>query len=275
MWGSDTAADVGPTFGGMGSLDCHDVHVTEDSSEPLEVVRVGGLPGDTFASMKRLLLGALLGVVACGKTPSPAPAPSEAALPVAASSEPQAPAGPPGDVTDADQVIARLRPRFRSCYQDGLSEDPTMEGRVVIAARVEATGSVGSTEVRTRTGRLSDPVVACMSLAIRNAAFARPTSGHATTLMIPISFVASATASAPLSEEEQGVKHAFTTSCANTLRRRGATSDATTAKQCECSWGVLRRTFTPTEINNAKLSEDPRYAAVQAEATKVCVPGAK
>lgn len=226
---------------------------------------------------------ALLGAAACAKTPAPAPAASESPLATAAPSgaptAAQVPARPggdagDGDIADADQVIGRLRPVFRKCYADGLREDATMAGRVVFSAEVEPKGNVGHIAVQTRTGRLSDPVVACMSLAIQKARFAPPTSGHVAALAIPISFVMSA-ADASTSEEETGVKNAVTTSCAAALRKRGAANEANLSRQCECSWTILRRTFSAAEINDAKLVEDPRFASVKEETARVCVPGAK
>jgi hypothetical protein len=220
--------------------------------------------------MRNPFLFLLLGAAACAKAPTPTPTP----VPSEATSAAQAPSGPAGDVVDADQVIARLRPVFRSCYQDGLREDAAMAGRVVFTVAVEEKGNVGSVAVATRSGGLSEAVVECMSLAIRKATFAPPTSGHVATLKVPISFVA-AEADASLSEEEAGVKNAVVTTCVAGLRRHGATNEDGISGQCECTWRILRRSFSAAEINNPKLIEDPRFAAVKAETRNVCVPGAK
>src|SRR5438105_1916080 len=55
-------------------------------------------------------------------------------------------AGPRGDVSlpgatgagvsNADRVVASLRPRFRACYNQGLQQDPSMSGRLVVSVTV-------------------------------------------------------------------------------------------------------------------------------------------
>jgi outer membrane biosynthesis protein TonB len=107
-------------------------------------------------------------------------------------------AGPTGDaqvggttasvaVSDADRVIASLRPKFKACYQNGLNTDPTMSGKVVISAKIAPTGEVDSANPAENTG-LSPAVAACIARAVRNAQFAAP-GGTGSTLRIPVTFV--------------------------------------------------------------------------------------
>jgi len=90
-------------------------------------------------------------------------------------------------VTDADRVIAGLRPRFRACYQQGLNTDPSMSGKVTITAKVGPNGEVSSADVSSNTG-LSAGVAQCIARAVRNAQFSAP-GGSGSTLSIPVTFV--------------------------------------------------------------------------------------
>lgn len=90
-------------------------------------------------------------------------------------------------VSDADRVIAGLRPRFRSCYQTGLNSDPSMSGKVVISAQIGPNGEVSSANVASNTG-LSPSVAACIASAVKRATFSPP-GGSGSTLSIPVTFV--------------------------------------------------------------------------------------
>ncbi|MFO0663102.1 MAG: AgmX/PglI C-terminal domain-containing protein [Polyangiaceae bacterium] len=90
-------------------------------------------------------------------------------------------------VNGADRVIAGLRGRFRSCYQQGLSSDPTMSGKVVISAKVGPNGEVESANVSSNTG-LSPTVASCIARAVKNAQFDAP-GGGGSQLNIPVTFV--------------------------------------------------------------------------------------
>ncbi len=107
-------------------------------------------------------------------------------------------AGPKGDaqvggssasvpVSDADRVIASLRPRFRQCYQTGLNSDPGMSGKVTISAKVSPNGEVQSAEASSNTG-LSPAVAACIAGVVKRAQFNAP-GGSGSTLSIPVTFV--------------------------------------------------------------------------------------
>ena len=90
-------------------------------------------------------------------------------------------------VTDADSVIAALRPRFRSCYERGLGEDPSMAGKVVISAKIRSNGEVASASSSSNVG-LSTGVAECIAKAVRGAQFAAP-GGAGSSLAIPVTFV--------------------------------------------------------------------------------------
>ena len=90
-------------------------------------------------------------------------------------------------VSDADRVIAGLRPRFRACYQQGLNTDPSMSGKVTITAKVGPNGEVSSADVSSNNG-LSAGVAQCIARAVRNAQFSAP-GGSGSTLSIPVTFV--------------------------------------------------------------------------------------
>jgi TonB family protein len=90
-------------------------------------------------------------------------------------------------MSDADRVVANLRGRFRSCYQNGLDGDPTMSGKVVIRAQVGPNGEVSSSEIASSQG-LSPAVNQCIAGVVKRATFNAP-GGGGSTLQIPVSFV--------------------------------------------------------------------------------------
>lgn len=90
-------------------------------------------------------------------------------------------------ISDADRVIAGLRPRFRQCYQTGLNSDPSMAGKVVITAKVGPNGEVSSADVTSNSG-LSPGVASCIAGVVKRAQFNAP-GGGGSTLNIPVTFV--------------------------------------------------------------------------------------
>lgn len=90
-------------------------------------------------------------------------------------------------VSNADRVIAGLRPRFKSCYQRGLNSDPTMAGKVVIAAKVGPNGEVNDAPIESNSG-LSPEVASCIARVVRSAQFDAP-GGNGSTIRIPVTFV--------------------------------------------------------------------------------------
>lgn len=108
-------------------------------------------------------------------------------------------AGPRGDaaisastskppISDADRVIAGLRPRFRMCYQKGLSADPSIEGTVSIDAKVDAKGEViAATATPAPSTSGIKPVSDCMAATVKRAQFAAPTAESKLTFKVTLS----------------------------------------------------------------------------------------
>jgi hypothetical protein len=90
-------------------------------------------------------------------------------------------------ISDADRVVAGLRPRFKQCYQVGLNSDPTMSGKVVVTAKVGPNGEVLDASIGSNTG-LSPSVANCIAGAVKRAQF-NPPGGGGSTLNIPVTFV--------------------------------------------------------------------------------------
>ena len=89
-------------------------------------------------------------------------------------------------VSDADRVVAKLRPRFRKCYQDGLNDDPGMSGKTTLAAKVQPNGEVGNVDIAEVQG-LSPKVTACMAKVLKGATFTG--NGSFSTVRVPIIMV--------------------------------------------------------------------------------------
>jgi hypothetical protein len=67
---------------------------------------------------------------------------------------------------NAEQAIARLRPRFKRCYQQGLSSTPDMSGSVMMTLVVDGEKiTVTPKQVK----GLSSDVVACLVTAMQAA----------------------------------------------------------------------------------------------------------
>ncbi len=107
-------------------------------------------------------------------------------------------AGPKGDasigatsasvpVANAERVIAGLRPKFRLCYNQGLSQDPGMSGSVTMVVKIAPNGEVNSADAASNSG-LSDSVVKCIARALKNAQFDAPGSSGSV-LQVPAKFV--------------------------------------------------------------------------------------
>jgi hypothetical protein len=171
--------------------------------------------------MKSHVVAAILACTAfaCGASTPPATAPAPAAaepVPVpapaaaAAAPAPAAPAPVPvpvpvpdvvttpvttvsSDVTTPnvvtpDKVIASLRPKFNTCYQDGLKKDPKLEGSVTLSAKIEKDGKVSAVTPKQLTG-LNNAVVKCLSDHLKAASFAAAGGmNYTTSLDIPIGF---------------------------------------------------------------------------------------
>ena len=90
-------------------------------------------------------------------------------------------------VSDAERVVAGLRPKFRACYNKGLASDPGMAGGVTIVTKVAPNGEVSAADASNVSG-LSSDVVSCIQRAVRNAQFSAP-GGSGSTINIPVKFV--------------------------------------------------------------------------------------
>ena len=138
--------------------------------------------------------------VACGGASTPPPA-VESAPPAALAPlyVPNRPAeygvgdAGSGPTSNADVVIEASRASFRRCYQAGLNVDPTMEGKVLISAKLSPTGEVLSSDVTFLEG-LSTDVAACIAGVVKSASFSAP-GGDGSTLQIPVTFVRAAATS--------------------------------------------------------------------------------
>jgi hypothetical protein len=90
-------------------------------------------------------------------------------------------------VANAEASVAKLRPGFKICYQQGLNVDPAMAGKVVMSAKIAPNGEVQSVDAVSNSG-LSSQVVECIKRKVRNAQFDAP-GGSGSTIQIPVSFV--------------------------------------------------------------------------------------
>jgi len=91
-----------------------------------------------------------------------------------------------GRVLDAERVVARLRGRFRACYEHGLASNPPLQGSVKITAKIAPNGEVVSA---TPSGgeSLGQEVVSCLVSRLRSESFTPPEGGGAS-IVIPITF---------------------------------------------------------------------------------------
>jgi TonB family protein len=90
-------------------------------------------------------------------------------------------------VSNAERVVAGLRPGFRACYNQGLQSDPGMSGKVLVSAKISPNGEVASADAAQNSG-LSAGVVQCILRKVRNAQFDAP-GANGSTLQIPVTFI--------------------------------------------------------------------------------------
>jgi hypothetical protein len=91
-----------------------------------------------------------------------------------------------GSVANASSVVARMRGRFRRCYQQGLNTNPEMQGSVTLTAKVGPNGEVLG--VGGGGGGSLGPIVGCLKAVVSGGAFSPPDGGSAI-ITIPITFV--------------------------------------------------------------------------------------
>ena len=93
-----------------------------------------------------------------------------------------------GVVGNASQVVAGMRPAFRSCYQRyGLAENPDAAGSIRLTLRVGAGGEVAGVSA-SATGSLPAAVVSCVETRARAGQFNVPEGGSAV-VVVPVTFV--------------------------------------------------------------------------------------
>lgn len=137
-------------------------------------------------------------------TPAPAAA-APAAAPAPAAPAPATAPAPTAEVTTTpvtavsnevttpnvvtpDKVIASLRPKFNTCYQDGLKKNPKLEGSVTLSAKIEKDGSVSAVTPKNATG-LNPAVMKCLTDHVKAASFAAAGGmNYTTSLDIPVGF---------------------------------------------------------------------------------------
>lgn len=92
-----------------------------------------------------------------------------------------------GSINGADAAIARLRPRFRRCYENGLNQNPDISGKITLKVRIGLSGKVESV-TSSVSGQLPASVVSCVTNAVKARSFPPP-QGSATVLTVPVNFV--------------------------------------------------------------------------------------
>lgn len=91
-----------------------------------------------------------------------------------------------GAVSNASSVVARMKGRFRACYNGGLASNPEMQGSVMLVAKIGPNGGVQG--VGGGGGPLS-PIVGCLKGVVASGGFSPPDNGVGATVSIPITFV--------------------------------------------------------------------------------------
>jgi len=90
-------------------------------------------------------------------------------------------------VANAEAAIARLRPGFRSCYNKGLANDPSMAGKIVLAIKIAPNGDVNDVSKVGGSGLASD-VEQCIIKRAKSGTFDAP-GGSGSTIQVPVTFV--------------------------------------------------------------------------------------
>ncbi len=141
--------------------------------------------------MKRAsILVGLVGLVACGGSPSravTAPAANATLSSATLPAQPESPARPRSTPRDAERVVAEMRPGLRRCWERGLdAENPAMQGELTMRVLVRADGSVERADVTSRRG-LSPRVASCIQRRVEAARFHPAADDMA--LELPVKFL--------------------------------------------------------------------------------------
>src|SRR5690606_32688052 len=93
-----------------------------------------------------------------------------------------------GKVSNASQVVARMKAGFRACYTRGLADNPDIQGRVTLTLRVGPGGEVTAVSA-SASGNLPSSVVSCIKSRASAGRFAPP-EGGAAAVTVPVVLVA-------------------------------------------------------------------------------------
>ncbi|MEB2311567.1 MAG: AgmX/PglI C-terminal domain-containing protein [Sorangiineae bacterium] len=92
-----------------------------------------------------------------------------------------------GTVSNASRVVAGMRAGFRSCYNQGLAQNPDAQGSIRLTIRVGPGGEVQGVSA-SASGNLPPSVVGCVQSRASAAQFAPP-EGGAAVVVVPVTFV--------------------------------------------------------------------------------------
>ncbi len=91
-----------------------------------------------------------------------------------------------GAVSNASSVVARMKGRFRACYNAGLAGNPEIQGSVMLVAKIGPNGGVRG--VGGGGGGLG-AIVGCLKGVVASGGFSPPDNGVGATVSIPITFI--------------------------------------------------------------------------------------
>nr|MCH9685594.1 TonB family protein [Deltaproteobacteria bacterium] len=111
---------------------------------------------------------------------------SPSSAPVVAA--PRPPTGGPGDQDIIRRVVRARIGEVRACYNEGLEEDPTLQGRVVVQFTVASDGHVPGATI-TETTMPDTPVGPCIVRAVEKWRFPKPPNGGNAVVTFPFVLV--------------------------------------------------------------------------------------
>lgn len=131
----------------------------------------------------------VIGAGSPGQLPTGMLSTARPAMTLAPSSPPVASSGPtePADPGEPADVVARMQPSFKQCFDTALESDPKAGGTVRLDVILLRTGEVKSVTIKENVG-LSAVVVSCAMAVVQGAKFRPPASGVETHVEIPIQF---------------------------------------------------------------------------------------
>jgi hypothetical protein len=122
---------------------------------------------------------------ACACSSAPPPPAHRASTQYAATVSTSSPEPPRERAADHAEVIGRLRPKFRDCYQAGLLLRADQQGSVRLAMAIDPAGRP-STVMPSGGEGLDRCVVDCLVKVASNASFSPSRGG--TNVLVPLSF---------------------------------------------------------------------------------------